>query len=171
MRGKMEILPILKYFLSGRVIRCFSLTARYAREAFSEINTAPFENPIEAPFPSVSCAAVLARKMGASDMHATMAAGFAGGIGLSGAGCGAFIWITAMESGVEGTGRLDYRNPKALDVIDRFTRSTDSKFECAEIVGRKFENVGDHADYLRSGGCSEIIKGLATCENERATDE
>ena len=52
-------------------------------------------------------------------------------------------------------------NPRAGDAIDRFLESTDFEFECSEIVGRKFENVDDHADYLRDGGCSEIIEALA----------
>jgi hypothetical protein len=49
----------------------------------------------------------------------------------------------------------------AGDTIDIFIRSADFEFECSEIVGRKFENIGDHADYLRDGGCSEIIEALA----------
>ena len=55
-------------------------------------------------------------------------------------------------------------NPKAGDTIDRFikSKSADFKFECSEIVGRRFENIGDHAGYLRDGGCSEIIEVLAT---------
>ena len=48
-----------------------------------------------------------------------------------------------------------------LEIIERFIKCTDYKFECSEIVGRKFENVHDHADYLRNGGCSEIINVLA----------
>lgn len=39
--------------------------------------------------------------------------------------------------------------------------SADFEFECSEIVGRRFENIGDHAGYLRDGGCSEIIEVLA----------
>ena len=38
---------------------------------------------------------------------------------------------------------------------------TDNTFECSGIVGRKFENVHDHAGYLSEGGCSELIEGLA----------
>lgn len=34
-------------------------------------------------------------------------------------------------------------------------------FECSEIVGRKFEDIDDHAGYLREGGCSELIEVLA----------
>jgi hypothetical protein len=51
-------------------------------------------------------------------------------------------------------------NSWAGDTIDRFLKCTDHEFECSEIVGRRFENVGDHAGYLRDGGCSEIIEVL-----------
>jgi hypothetical protein len=139
--------------------------ARYAQEAFSEINTALSEKQIEAPSPPVSCAAMLAQKMGVSDMHTVMAAGFAGGIGLCGGACGALgaaIWIIGMNSSKEGVGKIDFKNPRAIDVIDRFMKCTDFEFECSEIVGRRFENIGDHAGYLHDGGCSKIIEVLAT---------
>jgi len=160
-----QAVPILKFFMKGGPIACLSMAARYAREAFSEINTALPIDHIEAPSPPVSCAAVLAREMDASDMHTVMAAGFAGGIGLSGGGCGALgaaIWIIAMGSAEEGAGGIGFHNPKALDAIDRFTRCADYEFECSEIVGRRFENIDDHAAYLREGGCSEILSVLAT---------
>jgi hypothetical protein len=95
-----------------------------------------------------------------------MAAGFAGGIGLSGGACGALgaaIWIIGMNGCKEGVGRKVI-NSRIADTIDRFIKSknADFKFECSEIVGRRFENIGDHAGYLRDGGCSEIIEVLAT---------
>ena len=37
----------------------------------------------------------------------------------------------------------------------------DYEFECAGIVGRKFENIADHAGYLRDGGCAKIIEVLS----------
>jgi hypothetical protein len=45
--------------------------------------------------------------------------------------------------------------------MDRFVKSSDYEFECAAIVGRKFENISDHSEYLRLGGCSQIIQALA----------
>ena len=156
---------VLRYLIKGGPIGCFRMTARYAPVAFSEINTALSEIHIEAPSPPVSCSAMLAQKMGVSDMHIVMAAGLAGGIGLSGSACGALgaaIWIIGMNSNKEQVGKIDFKNPKAIDTIDRFLKSTDHKFECSEIVGRRFENIGDHAGYLRDGGCSEIIELLAT---------
>ena len=58
---------VLKYFLKGGPIRCFRMAARYARAAFSEIQATFSEDHFTAPSPPVSCAAMLARKMGASD--------------------------------------------------------------------------------------------------------
>ena len=158
-------MQMITYFLiKGGTVGCFRMAARYAPVAFSEINAALSEKHIEAPPALVSCSALLARKMGASDMHAVMAAGFAGGIGLSGGACGALgaaIWIIGMKSLKEGVGKLDFKAPKALDTIDRFIKCTDYEFECSKIVGRKFESIGDHASYLRDGGCSKIIDVLA----------
>jgi hypothetical protein len=152
---------VLRYLIKGGPIRCLRMTGRYGPEAFGEIDTALSGIHIEAPSPPVSCSAMLARKMGASDMHTVMAAGLAGGIGLSGGACGALgaaIWIIGIE---ERVSKLDFKNPRAIATIDRFLESSGSKFECSEIVGRRFENVGDHAGYLRDGGCSQIIEALA----------
>lgn len=143
---------------------CFGMSARYAKAAFSEINAAFSEKPVEAPPAPVSCAAMLAQKMGASDVHTVMAAGLAGGIGLSGGACGALgaaIWIIGMNSLREGAGNVGLKNPAALVAMERFVKCTSQKFECSQIVGRKFENFNDHASYLRAGGCSELIDALA----------
>jgi hypothetical protein len=162
--------PSMKKFMfiakSLVTLSCARIAARYAPDAFSDINTALSEEHIEAPSPPVSCSAMLAQKMGVSDMHTVMAAGFAGGIGLSGGACGALgaaIWIIGMNGRKEQVGKKVI-NSRIADTIDRFikSKSADFKFECSEIVGRRFENIGDHAGYLRDGGCSEIIEVLAT---------
>jgi hypothetical protein len=101
--------------------------------------------------------------MGASDAHAIMAAGFAGGIGLGGGACGALgaaIWIGGMNALREGR-KVGFKSQVALDAIDRFLRAADFEFECAKIAGRRFENVADHAGYLRGGGCAKVLAGLA----------
>jgi hypothetical protein len=88
----------------------------------------------------------------------------AGGIGLSGGGCGALgaaVWIIAMDDGKERVEEIGMTPPRANDAIDRFVTSAGPRFECSAIVERRFENVDDHAAYLRTGGCSEIIKVLA----------
>src|SRR4030042_3488196 len=130
--AKNNLLPILKFFIKGGPINCVRMVCKYAPEAFGKINTTLSENQIEPPTAPVSCAAMLAQKMGASNMHAVMAAGLAGGIGLSGGGCGALggaIWIIGMNSIKEGAGKIDFGNRRALDAIDRFMKCTDYEFE------------------------------------------
>jgi hypothetical protein len=156
---------IIYFLIKGGSISCIRMAARYAPVAFGEINTTLSEKNIEAPSPPVSCAAMLAQKMGVSEMHTVMAAGFAGGIGLCGGACGALgaaIWIIGMNSAKERAGKVDFNNPRAFEAIDRFLKCTDYEFDCSEIIGRRFENVDDHASYLRDGGCSEIIEALAS---------
>ena len=155
---------ILKFFLKGGPVGCMRIIASYTPEVFDEIDSTLSEGDIEAFSPPVSCAAKVAKAMGASDEHAVMAAGFAGGIGLSGGACGALgaaIWLTALNSSEEWVMELGSVNPEGQEVIDRFVEASDYEFECCEIVGRKFENIGDHAAYLGAGGCSELIETLA----------
>jgi hypothetical protein len=161
-----SVLKMIYIFLiKGRSIGCLHMSAKYAKTAFGEINSALSERQTKAPSSPVSCAAMLAQKMGLSDMHTVMAAGFAGGIGLCGGACGALgaaIWIFGMNSIKEKVGKISYTDPGALDMINKFLKCTDYKFECSEIAGQTFENIGDYPGYLRDGGCSEIIEVLAS---------
>jgi hypothetical protein len=156
---------MINYFIiKGGTIGCFRVAAWYAPLAFDEIESALSQEPIDTPAHPVSCAAMLAQKLGETDMHAVMASGLAGGIGLCGGACGALgaaIWILGMKIGREEGGKVGYKDPRTQEVIDRFLEQTGFEFECSEIVGRKFEDVEDHARYLREGGCSELIEVLA----------
>jgi hypothetical protein len=150
------------------------MSAGYAKEAAEAIDTAFADNTIEPPSPPVSCAAMLVKRMGGSDKHAVTAAGFAGGVGLSGGVCGALgaaIWILGLrclEQGVaENQGELwksEVFQSGAADMIDGFIASA-GEFECAEIVGRSFEGIDEHAGFLREGGCAELIESLAELGN------
>jgi len=151
------------FFLKGRAIGCFRLAARYGPAAYGEIGAALSGGRVEAPPDPVSCSAMLARRMGASERRVVMAAGLAGGIGLSGGACGALgaaLWILGLGRIEGGDGRVEFKDPAAADAIDRFMKITDYAFECPEIAGRRFEDVRDHAAYLRGGGCSGIIEAL-----------
>jgi len=135
----------------------------YAPVAFEEIEAAVSGPAPNGPAGPVSCAAVVAKKMGQSDRHAAMAAGFAGGIGLSGGACGALgaaIWIIEMTRGEAGES-YDAVNARAGETIESFLIESDYEFECSAIVGRKFESAEDHACHLQTGGCSKLIDVLA----------
>lgn len=154
----------LKFFLKGGPIVCFSMSASYARVAFNEINSLSSEKNMEAPTGPISCSAMLAQRMGVSSMQAVMAAGLAGGIGLSGGACGALgaaIWITGMNRGEEEVETNALLPAWGDGVIERFLETTDYEFECSKITGRKFASVEEHAGYVRQGGCSKIIEALA----------
>ena len=74
---------MMKYFIvKGGMIGCFRMAASYAPVAFDEINIVFSENLCEIPSAPAGCAAMLAQKAGASDLHIVMAAGLAGGIGF-----------------------------------------------------------------------------------------
>jgi hypothetical protein len=186
---------MISYFLiKGGTLGCFRMAAWYAPLAFDEINAALAEaeaassaDPAAAEAGAdsasdspaghgagpasrlpVSCAAELAKRLGESEEHATMAAGLAGGIGLCGGACGALgaaVWFLGMKRYEEKGNKPKYedhvRDPRSQELIDGFLRATDFKFECAEIVGRTFESVEDHADFLRDGGCSAVLDALA----------
>ena len=157
---------ILKFILKGGPIGCFRLAADYAPIAYNAIDSALSNQPIEPLAPPISCAAMLAQKMGASDQHTVMAAGLAGGIGLSGGACGALgaaIWLIGIKNGEKENGKVNYSDPAIPAAIERFLESADYEFECAKIVGRNFENAADHAAYVREGGCARIIEALAAC--------
>jgi len=159
---------IYVFLIKGKTLSCIRLSAQYAPIAFKEINAAFSEKIITPQKPQVSCAAMLARKMGASEKHTVMAAGLAGGIGLCGGACGALgaaIWIMTMDKGLDS--KIDFKDSKALDLIERFLKSSGNEFECSEIVGRKFENIDDHVRYMQDGGCSKIIEDLTATGVEK----
>ena len=164
LQGDVELRTILKFFAKGGPVGCFRMAAGYAPVAYNEINSVFSKNHREAPSQPVSCAAMLAKKMGASELHASMASGFAGGIGLSGGACGALgaaIWLTGIKSPVELTS-LSYADTWVNEMVEKYLESSDYEFECVKVIGRKFESVGDHASYVRNGGCSQIIEALAS---------
>jgi hypothetical protein len=159
------LMQLAKFFVRGGPLLCFSMTAGYAQAAFGEITVAYERPPVEAPAAPVSCAAALARKMGLSDRHAVMAAGLAGGLGLSGGACGALgaaIWILAVNCAKAGGETVTMMLPGAEAVVERFLQSADYEFECAKIVGRKFASLDDHAQYVQGGGCAAILEALAS---------
>lgn len=168
MQGKVQITKIMKFFIKGGPIGCVRMIAKYSPRAHGEINASLSEKGKRVTKAPVSCATLLAQKMGVSEQHAVMAAGLAGGIGLSGGGCGALgtaIWILGMNGSQEGLSNKVISRMTS-DMIERFLRSTDYKFECTEIVGRNFESINDHAKYIREGGCEKVMEVFAAESSE-----
>lgn len=164
--GRQSALQTAGFLLTGGPVRCFRMAGRYPSEAFGGIEAVLSEDHDEALPAPVGCAALVAHRMGASDAHIVTAAGLAGGIGLSGSGCGALgaaIWLLGLESLEKGAKRISYKPEKAQEMVERFLRCTGGEFECAKITGRRFDGVADHAAFIRNGGCAEIIETLVAC--------
>jgi hypothetical protein len=152
-----------RYLLSGKPIGCFRMAARYAPLAFAEVRAVRGDQAADAPAGPVTCSALVARRLGASDEHAVMAAGLAGGIGLCGGACGALgaaVWLDAMG----GEGDHKALEARATRIVERFLEASGHAFECSEIVGRRFADAADHAAHLRDGGCAGIIEALSTAQ-------
>jgi hypothetical protein len=142
------------FFVKGGTVRCIKRAVDYAPVAFRAIQEGLADADSESPCHPESCAAKLARRMGASERHAVMAAGLAGGIGFSGGACGALgaaMWLLGMRG----------REDRIEEVMDRFLKATDYEVECERVVGRKFESVQDHAFHLATGGCEAVLEALA----------
>ena len=89
----------VKYMLSGKFVNCFKLAGKWAPEALDAANEGLALDQSALSQQSMSCASEVVRKMGASEEEMIMVAGFAGGLGLSGSGCGALaaaVWMNAL---------------------------------------------------------------------------
>lgn len=144
-------------------LRCFRMAGEFAPVALAEIEAA-LAVPVETPPAPVSCAAETARRMGASDLHVVMAASLAGGVGLSGSACGALAtaaWLTDLDDRRRGDAPVGFKSATIPALIERYFGCTEGRFSCAEVVGRLFESLSDHAAYLREGGCAGVIATVA----------
>jgi hypothetical protein len=163
---RQRLMQVARYFAKGGPLLCFGTTASYAQAAYGEIGSAYAHPRGDAPSAPVSCAAALARKLGRPDQQAVMAAGLAGGIGLSGGACGALgaaVWFLAMNRAPagDGTGPVTLTLPGSEALVERFLQSSGYEFECAKIAGRTFESAEAHANYVREGGCAAVLDALA----------
>ncbi len=159
---------LLKMLLQGGMNNsvCFNLAEAWAPEAIqSAADGLSCEEPDCGQAP-VSCAAEVARKMGASDEELVTVAGLAGGIGLSGNACGALgaaFWMNTLAWCREHPGETppSYNRMNTTRLLTAFKAATGGEFLCREIVGRRFESVSDHSEYIRNGGCGALIGLLA----------
>jgi hypothetical protein len=151
------------FFLQAGSLRCFSKAAQYAKRALAAIEQALSAEHLDVPEYVEGCTARLARRLGASEAHVVMSAGLAGGVGLSGGGCGALgaaIWLLELRR-MAASGKAQFTSPEARALVDMFLRASDFEFTCARIVGHPFDQLGDHADWVRDGGCASILDALS----------
>jgi C_GCAxxG_C_C family probable redox protein len=144
--------------------QCFNLAEQWVPEAIQSAQEGLSSAHSDAP--QISCAAEVARKMGAGDEEMVTVAGFAGGIGLSGNGCGALsaaIWMKTLAWCKEHPGKTPpfFNNPDANRILKTFREATNAKMRCHEICGRQFKTIDEHTAFIKNGGCAKLITILA----------
>jgi hypothetical protein len=93
-----------------------------------------------------------------------MAAGLAGGMGLSGNACGALgaaVWMISLKRLKDGEKGASFQDKELEGLIQNFYEKTDFEMECKVITGREFKSLDEHTEYIQSGGCRELIDILA----------
>ena len=153
-----------KYFFSGKFLHCFNLAEQWAPEAVKSAIEGLSNNDVISTNECMSCATEVAKKMGASNEEMIMVAGFAGGLGLSGAACGALsaaIWMKSLKWCREVENKSPMKNPYSKKTLDTFYKATNSKILCSEITGTHFKNIDEHTKFIKYGGCIKLIDTLA----------
>lgn len=155
-------MSMAKYFFTGKFMSCFNLAEKWAPEAVDAAIEGLSHEQNDLPGESISCAAETAKKMGASDEETVMVAAFAGGLGLSDNACGALsasIWMKALTR-IKSGEKSSYKDPNAEETLERFYEATDYKILCSEITGRSFDSMTDHTEFIKKGGCENLINAL-----------
>jgi len=154
---------IVKLFFSGRFYSCFKLAEKWAPEAFESAVEGLSIDQAAIPQKPISCASVVAKKMGASEEEMVMVAGFAGGLGLSGGGCGALsaaIWMKTLAEIKKGNDKISFSNPITEKLLLSFYQETDYEMQCCKIIGKSFKTVDEHTEFIKNGGCEKLINIL-----------
>jgi len=156
-----------KYVLSGKFVHCFQLTGKWAPEAIDKAREGLSFDQSKLTGKCLSCASEVVRRMGGSEIEIAMVAGFAGGLGLSGSGCGALaaaIWKTVLEHIKTGGWKYSLSDPLTEKILKKFFEVTDYEMECSEICGRKFNSTGEHTAFIENGGCRKLIEALSEAQ-------
>jgi hypothetical protein len=156
-------LSFARYFLSGRFLHCFKLAELWTPEAVQAAREGLTSDPGTLPGQITSCASKVAKKMGANEEEQVMVAGFAGGLGLTGGGCGALaaaIWMESLSWCRENPTESAMKNPKAKLIMKTFEDMTDSRILCSEVSGQRFKNLEEHSNFIENGGCGRVMDAL-----------
>lgn len=155
---------LAKFIFSGKMYSCFKLAEKWVPEAIQSATEGLSHEQTNLPKMPISCASEVAKKMGASDEEIVMVAGFAGGIGISGNGCGALgasIWLSILELVRKDNWKYSLSDPVTEGIIEKFNKITNYEMECHEITGKRFLTIEDHAEFIKNGGCAKLINVLS----------
>ncbi|MBT8229974.1 MAG: C-GCAxxG-C-C family protein [Bacteroidia bacterium] len=158
-------LSFAKYMITGKFLDCFKLAEDWAPKAMDAARTGlQADEDNNNDFRYTNCASLLARKMNATEEQTVMVAGLAGGLGLSGGGCGALataVWLNSIAWLEENPGKLCYENDYAKETMNSFEEMMGKKILCKDICGCSFNSQNEHSEYILNEGCKELIETLA----------
>jgi hypothetical protein len=145
---------------------CFNLAEQWTPEAIQSAKEGLSRQQTDLPELPVSCASEVAKKMGASDEETVIVAGLAGGIGLNGNACGALgaaIWMNTLAWCRKHPGKAPpyFNNTYIKKTLKTFKDATGSEMLCHKICGRHFTSIGDHTEFIKTGGCEKLMGILA----------
>lgn len=155
---------IAKYFFTGKMFTCFKLAEKWAPEAFESAEEGLTLDQSGLPEKPLNCASEVVRKMGGSDEEIVMVAGFAGGFGLSGNGCGALsaaMWMNTLHRVRKDDYKYSLSDTELEKVLKTFYETTEYEMECNKICGKRFKTINEHTEFIKSGGCDKLIDVLA----------
>jgi hypothetical protein len=177
----------IRYLRTGTARQCGRTLLEWCGQAHQLIDHALAESARRGPVAGrTNCAVEALRRsapsVGMPAADSVIVAGLAGGVGLLGNVCGALAaGVFALEvaryrrrkarrdsrlrGSIEEMFGIRYRGPATM-----LRRSIEERFGsvlCAEIVGRRFEDVVDHAEFVDGGGCQEVIAAVGDWIGER----
>lgn len=144
---------------------CFNLAEDWYEDVIRSAKEGLSKSQNNKPVNTINCASEAVRRMGGTKEERAMVAGFAGGMGLSGHGCGALsaaIWYRSLEWVKENPGKSAFGNKPAKNLLKQFKKITNSEMVCQKICDQKFLTIQDHSDFMNRGGCQNILKVLSS---------
>jgi len=158
---------IVKTTLQGsKNNRCYALAEDWYPEVIETISVA-MEDDIPEILNAETCTSRIMFEAGGSPEDEIMVAGWGGGIGLSGNGCGALataIWRVTKAWCDDHPGKNPpyFNNRPAKKLLKAFRELSGGSLVCREICGRSFQSLEEHMEYLDGGGCEKLIRFLTT---------
>ena len=144
--------------------KCFVIAEEWTPLA-TEAGESGLNHVYHGTAPTHNCAALMARQLGGTEQEAAMVAGFAGGLGLSGQGCGALavaLWMKTLAWLREHPGKTApmFRFPEISKIVKGFKQQTDNVMKCVDICNTHFSSAEEHSHYIENGGCHDLMMHL-----------
>lgn len=154
---------VFRYVITRKGVKCFNLADKWAPKAIGIVREVMRQE--EKVIPTCrSCATRVVLEMGGNETEASIVAGFAGGIGLSGNVCGALtaaLWYKTLKWLRKHPEIKKYPDHKAQESITKFLTLTNGEYLCPSLSGKRFSTLKEHTDFILGGGCNRLIDILA----------